>query len=760
MALTISMAFLAAAPTWHAPCAGSCRAWGRPRARPRRPRPWPGRTRAAPGPCASQAPGALPRRALGHDGAAAVAAFGTEVDQPVAGTDHVQVVLDDDQRVPGLQQLAQRAHELGDVVEVQARGGLVVQEQCALLGQRLLRLGLGLGRLGQEARELEALGLAARQRGHGLAQLHVFKAHIDDGLQGADDLAVLGEQQGRLGHGELQHIGHVELARLQLAGRVALDRDFQDLGAVARAVAVGAAQVDVGEELHLHMLEARAAAGGATAVAAVEAELGGRVAALARQRRNGEQLADGVPGAHVAGRVGARRLADGRLVHEHHVAQVVGAQQALEGAGRIRGLAEVAHQRGHQHVLDQRGLARAADAGDGDQALQRKVHVDAAQVVLARAFEDEARRGLGHHALEAEAHLLAAAQVGAGQRVGMAQVVGRAVEDDLAAARAGAGAHVDHAVGREHHGRVVLDHDQGVACIAQALHGLGDAFHVARVQADAGLVEHEQGVDQRGAQGRGQIDALHLAARQRAALAVQREVADAHVAQVLHARHDFGVQHLEGLGLAVMQRGIGSRRQLLEEITQPHQGQLHQVVQAQARQRVQLLAAPGHALRHEAAVAAFVAGRQHGIGGLLAAQAPQQAFGLQPRAAAGGAFGIAAVLGQQHPDVHLVGLALQVFEEALDAVPGLGPLAIPVGRAVQHPALCASVSLAQAVSRGMPSASAWRIMSSWISFQAGVCTGLMAPVRRVSLSLGMTSPSPRRSRGQSPGRPRRRPRRS
>ncbi len=197
--------------------------------------------------------------------------------------------------------------------------------------------------------------------------------------------------------------------------------------------------------------------------------------------------------------------------------------------------------------------------------------------------------------LRPKPHLLAAAQVGAGQRVGMAQVLGLAVEDDLAAARAGAGAHVDHAVGREHHGRVVLDHDQGVARIAQALHGLGDAFHVARVQADARLVEHEQGVDQRGAQGRGQVDALHLAARQRAALAVQREVADAHVAQVLHARHDFGVQHLERLGLAVMQWGVDSRRQLLKEVAQPHQGQLHQVVQAKARQRVQLLAAPGHA---------------------------------------------------------------------------------------------------------------------------------------------------------------------
>jgi hypothetical protein len=36
----------------------------------------------------------------------------------------------------------------------------------------------------------------------------------------------------------------------------------------------------------------------------------------------------------------------------------------------------------------------------------------------------------------------------------------------------------------------------------------------------------------------------------------------------------------------------------------------------------------------------------------------------------------------------------------------------------------------------MPAASAWRIRSSWHSFQAGVCIGLMAPVRSVSLSSG------------------------
>ncbi len=48
---------------------------------------------------------------------------------------------------------------------------------------------------------------------------------------------------------------------------------------------------------------------------------------------------------------------------------------------------------------------------------------------------------------------------------------------------------------------------------------------------------------------------------------------------------------------------------------------------------------------------------------------------------------VAAVLGQQHADVHLVGLALEVLEKALDAVPLLVPLAVPVGRAVDDPVL-------------------------------------------------------------------------
>ena len=57
----------------------------------------------------------------------------------------------------------------------------------------------------------------------------------------------------------------------------------------------------------------------------------------------------------------------------------------------------------------------------------------------------------------------------------------------------------------------MLDHDQRIARIAQALHHLNDPSHVARVQSDGRLVEYKQGIDERGAQGTGEIDPLDLA---------------------------------------------------------------------------------------------------------------------------------------------------------------------------------------------------------------------------------------------------------
>ena len=57
---------------------------------------------------------------------------------------------------------------------------------------------------------------------------------------------------------------------------------------------------------------------------------------------------------------------------------------------RLGRLALRLHQGRHQHVLHQTRLAGTGDPGDGDQPVQRKLHVDPFEIVLAGADEREA----------------------------------------------------------------------------------------------------------------------------------------------------------------------------------------------------------------------------------------------------------------------------------------------------------------------------------------------------------------------------------
>ena len=107
----------------------------------------------------ASARGDVLRRAGRDHAAAAGAAFGAHVDDPVGGLDDVEVVLDHDQRVAGVAQRVQHVQQQLDVGEVQAGGRLVEDVERAA--------GVALGQL---ERELDALRLAARERRRALAE--------------------------------------------------------------------------------------------------------------------------------------------------------------------------------------------------------------------------------------------------------------------------------------------------------------------------------------------------------------------------------------------------------------------------------------------------------------------------------------------------------------------------------------------------------------------------------------------------------------
>ena len=110
--------------------------------------------------------------------------------------------------------------------------------------------------------------------------------------------------------------------------------------------------------------------------------------------------------------------------------------------------------------------------------------------------------------------------------------------DDLAAMDAGAGADIDHIVGDADGVLVVLDHDHGVAEVAQPLERVEEPGVVALMQPDRRLVEHVEHAGQAGADLRGEPDALALAAGQRAGGAGEREIIEPDIDQEFQPRAD------------------------------------------------------------------------------------------------------------------------------------------------------------------------------------------------------------------------------
>ena len=114
----------------------------------------------------------------------------------------------------------------------------------------------------------------------------------------------------------------------------------------------------------------------------------------------------------------------------------------------------------------------------------------------------------------------------------------RALRDQPPAARPRARADVEDVVGGADRVLVVFDDDHAVAQVAQLAHGGDEPVVVALVQADARLVQHVKHPRQARADLRGEPDALRLPAGQRAALAVEVQVAQADLHEKAKPRRD------------------------------------------------------------------------------------------------------------------------------------------------------------------------------------------------------------------------------
>ena len=144
------------------------------------------------------------------DGAAQVAGAGAELDDVVGGLDDVGVVLDDVDRVAHVHHLLEQVDEMAHVLEVEAVGGLVDDEDAALsaLFQRhgvLLEVGC----------DLETLQLAAREGAQRLVEMQVMQADVHHGFEFFLDAGALEELAGA-SHRQIHHLGDVHAIELIL----------------------------------------------------------------------------------------------------------------------------------------------------------------------------------------------------------------------------------------------------------------------------------------------------------------------------------------------------------------------------------------------------------------------------------------------------------------------------------------------------------------------------------------------------------------
>ncbi len=368
--------------------------------------------------------------------AAVMAGAGADVDDPVGVRHHRLVVLDHDHRLAGVDEAVEQAEQILHVGQMQAGGRLVEHVDAALLSHL--------------HRELEALALTAREGRQRLSEAHVAEADVGEAVQngmGGRHVGVTAaEELLGLRDGHREHLGDV----------FATEEVLEHLRLKALGVAVVAGAGDGVHEAEFGVDHAGALAGWAGALGVRGEER--RLHAVGLR----ERLADRLEHAGVGGWVAAARAFDGALINGDHAV-----------AARHR-------------AADERALARARHAGDHGEQAEREVDVDILEVVGAGAADLEFARRLADRVLQRGTVVEMATR----QRVAGPQPLDRALEHDLASGLAGAGAQIDDAVGNGHRLRLVLDHQHGVALVAQSQEQLVHAFDVVRVQADGWLVEH------------------------------------------------------------------------------------------------------------------------------------------------------------------------------------------------------------------------------------------------------------------------------
>ena len=335
---------------------------------------------------------------------------------------------------------------------------------------------------------------------------------------------------------------------------------------IAAAIALRAPDVYIAQKLHLDLFKSSAAAPFALTLRRIEAERTGAEPPLAGQIRFGEQLADIVKRPYINHRIRAWCATQSRLIDHHDATQILPTFKAPGYVARLRrgrftllsltlsclnrrertnfigarSSFQMRFEPGLQNVANEGRFARAAHAGQTNEAAQWNFYGDILYVVAIGAFNPQTRCLRIDRPASRSTDLFSSAQILARERMRRAQDFAiSSLKNDVASCFAVTGAQINNLLSGAHHARLMLhDHDR-VSQVAQLLHDLHQPARVACVQSHARFIQDVECVDQASAQTGRKIHPFGFPAGERSRRPIERQIIQADIHQILQPRSDF-----------------------------------------------------------------------------------------------------------------------------------------------------------------------------------------------------------------------------
>ena len=240
------------------------------------------------------------------------------------------------------------------------------------------------------------MGFSAGEGVEGLAEAEVVEAEVGEGAEGVENFCFLGgflcrgagdggggagsEEPDRFRDSEVEDVGD----GFPLVG------ELESGAGVAGAVALGAGEVEVGEELHLDLFEAVAPASFAASGARVEGKVSGGESGEGAVGAGGKEFADQFEGTEIddGGRAGG--AGEGGLVDDADRldGEFFGEFEGFDRGGIVFGLeAELSGDVLVNDVVDEGGFAGSGDAGDAAEDAEGDIGVEFVDVVAGGAAD-------------------------------------------------------------------------------------------------------------------------------------------------------------------------------------------------------------------------------------------------------------------------------------------------------------------------------------------------------------------------------------